>query len=473
MERCLESGDLRRHPKRYFSNERYIRDISINLSIRKSYFIFNNRSYRRRLCLFELRKLYRHIQNIKKILFQRIWKGSNYIILQTPFTGNSYGGYLNWSRAAYVIDVEVYFVEDNTYIPKTTFRIRPFSDGTFKIDIAAQLRRFVNLRNEYVYDVINESDINISGGFNFRIREQWRGNIKPFSQINDRDMIYIVNAAQQLRDMYGVNMGEYVPVRNIIGPINGDFTIATGWTLLNPNPPMTAYLLIQNSNLYFQAGTSGMIATATSDTVIVNGESYDLTYEIISIQNMKVRMKCGTQPGLWRITAGVFNETIVSNGTSFAVNFEALGNPGDIKSVRIKWIEVKKTTGADIKAKFLMGNYEPTYFTGYPFDLSFIYSDEVSKYHLYRERKFLNINKSEISTSEDILSKQKKKYVNRLLIDESDFPANTKFIDVWIEMGLSAYLGAVDPTTVEVGTISIDEVKTAITFVPDTRTAQQ
>jgi hypothetical protein len=82
-------------------------------------------------------------------------------------------------------------------------------------------------------------------------------------------------------------------------------------------------------------------------------------------------------------------------------------------------------------AKFLSGFERPVYFPGYPFDLSFIYSDIISGHNVYRVEQLRQRDGSTNSPVSTLLDSAQAVYVNRMLTSESF--GNAESVDVWLE----------------------------------------
>ena len=82
------------------------------------------------------------------------------------------------------------------------------------------------------------------------------------------------------------------------------------------------------------------------------------------------------------------------------------------------------------KAKFLSVFDKPTYFNNYPFDISFIYSDNLIAKQITRHE---DVNGLGSPTSTDLLMNGRG-FVNRLMVSGS-FASTVKTLDVWLESG--------------------------------------
>lgn len=346
--------------------------------------------------------------------------------------GASTGGFINYNsfRKNYHINIELYRIIDREYIKISDAIFRPLPNGQFTFDFSSMLQRYISFQNTFDYDVINESDLNISGGFNFRMKETWQSSNNNWSNFSEKDITYFTGSSKQLREQYGSNMALYVPIINSIGIYNGDFNNEYGWTESGSGSD------IMFRRGYYWIGAGGGTKTVTNNlTAIISGTSYDIILKIKTLQNAKVTLLCGTQAGDEITTVGVHKQTIVSNGTSFSIKIDSIG--GSPHRAILEYVTLSLSENTHL-AKFLMDDFEPTLFAGYPFDLSFILSDNVQSLKLNRIRNFLDINKTTISSDTTALDITSNTFaINRLLIEPitSDIPSGTKYIDCYIEAG--------------------------------------
>jgi len=84
------------------------------------------------------------------------------------------------------------------------------------------------------------------------------------------------------------------------------------------------------------------------------------------------------------------------------------------------------------RAKFQSVFARPTLFVGYPFSLSFIYSDNLVNKQIVRYREHLNRNDVVLSADETIIIGTERNYVNRLMISDAIDP-DAKIIRVWLQ----------------------------------------
>jgi hypothetical protein len=84
------------------------------------------------------------------------------------------------------------------------------------------------------------------------------------------------------------------------------------------------------------------------------------------------------------------------------------------------------------KAKFMSDFAKPTYFIGYPFSLSFIYSDAITGYEINKFEETKDLNGGTIATNSFELDNSFAQKVNRLLL-ANDYDCSIKEVDVWLE----------------------------------------
>jgi len=82
--------------------------------------------------------------------------------------------------------------------------------------------------------------------------------------------------------------------------------------------------------------------------------------------------------------------------------------------------------------KFLSVFKRPTYFVGYPFSLSFIYSDLLSNFQIQRKEQTKGINGAVIANTTYNIFGAERNNVNRLMLKQS-YPSTVKTLDVWLE----------------------------------------
>lgn len=98
------------------------------------------------------------------------------------------------------------------------------------------------------------------------------------------------------------------------------------------------------------------------------------------------------------------------------------------------------------KAKFMTVFDKPTYFVGFPFSLSFIYSDNLTNIQITREEEHFDLNGSSIDTASTELDYTQRFAVNRLMIKQG-YSSSVKKIQVWLESGSEVTESEIDGGT--------------------------
>jgi hypothetical protein len=102
------------------------------------------------------------------------------------------------------------------------------------------------------------------------------------------------------------------------------------------------------------------------------------------------------------------------------------------------------------RGKFLSGFKKPTYWPGFPFDLSFGYAEPVTPTELKKvEERFDLSGNSGGGVNETQLDDTQSGGVNRMLLDETYILPDTGFINVWLEDGAAAHHRYIAPGYVD------------------------
>ncbi len=88
------------------------------------------------------------------------------------------------------------------------------------------------------------------------------------------------------------------------------------------------------------------------------------------------------------------------------------------------------------KAKFLTRFEKPSYWPAFPFDLSFIYSENIKGYDLRRVEDRKDINGGAINTADDQLFTTEVSRQNRLSIS-GGYDNTIQEVEIWIELGVA------------------------------------
>ena len=380
--------------------------------------------------------------------FNVIFASTSLIILETAFINQSYGGFvdLNLTRANHHVNLELYRIVNSAYVLLATMTFRTGPDGRFSFDFSALLKRAIKFVNDYDYVTINKRDTNISGGFNFRYEERFQlsdGSQTglPFSNFDEKDVTFYVGAARQLRDKFGSNMAQYVPNPGTIALFNGNFEISVslldGWS----NVDVLATSQISGGKLIYSSTDDAGVSTWTSEQLLTNGVDYEVIVDKIQVAFSSVTIIAGTNEVTLSSVANKEKINITANGTAFKIRFNSLAAPLT-HQVRLRDVQVY-LSNVPQPAKFLVDDFQPTYFKGFPFDLPFIHSDNLVDLSINRNRRFFDQNGVEISVSIDALDVSTNDFaVNRMIVGA--VPPGTKCIDVWLDAGTAVRTGYVD-----------------------------
>lgn len=82
-------------------------------------------------------------------------------------------------------------------------------NGVIKIHVQKWIKSQAIFENEFLYDVINKAMRGEGAKFNVEYRESFNGDILPKENINS--LYFWANSAKQIQDIYGSNMGDFVP----------------------------------------------------------------------------------------------------------------------------------------------------------------------------------------------------------------------------------------------------------------------
>lgn len=106
-------------------------------------------------------------------------------------------------------------------------------------------------------------------------------------------------------------------------------------------------------------------------------------------------------------------------------------------------------TGAPL-AKFLTKFKEPTRFIGYPFTISFIYSNNLAGAQLIKVEQELDINRTQISNTETQLTTNQRNGVNNMRL-KTTFDATANYDRLFLKVGTAVTDGYVDSGYVDTG----------------------
>lgn len=142
---------------------------------------------------------------------------------------------------------------------------------------------------------------------------------------------------------------------------------------------------------------------------------------------------------------GSYNITYSENWQGFEGSFSGMSNTllrffsNSAKQIQDKYganmgeyVPFNNYDPTDIKALFLSDFEAPTYFPGFPFSLSFIYSDRLAGTETKKHEEKFDVNNVPVALTIKELNNSEVQNVNRLIIDEG-YPSTTDNLEVWLE----------------------------------------
>jgi len=221
-------------------------------------------------------------------------------------------------------------------------------------------------------------------------------------------------------------------------------------------------VFLARTDYYVQAEVFGIDIYNTYTELLTSNYSTDLKGQIkVNIYEF-VRTLAVYENNFNYIESGIINKAVEGEGGRYAVRwFEyyngALQQTSNLEQVRY-WVNAAKQIGdlygdnmaeyvptADAtrvdpdRAKFLTVFEKPTRFEGFPFSLSFIYSDNLTNLQITREEDHFDVNDISVNTESDNLDISYRFAVNRLNVSDA-YPSDAESFDIWLESG-SEYAG--------------------------------
>lgn len=127
-------------------------------------------------------------------------------------TGAVYGGFVNFTDAYknYFVETRILAVNQSIqYAEIGTSKNKVDLNGIANVNIQEWVRSKCEFQNEFNYDSINYAVIGEGGKYSIQFREIYNGVSLPY--VNLGPLNYWTNSAKQIQEIYGANMGEYVP----------------------------------------------------------------------------------------------------------------------------------------------------------------------------------------------------------------------------------------------------------------------
>ena len=111
------------------------------------------------------------------------------------------------------IETKVSYIDtSNTYREIGTLKNKTDNFGKSKISMNELLSTKCINRNEFNYDRINKKQFGEGSKFNFQLRQVSSLHVnESFTPLVDSNVMFYANAVNQIQDVYGYNMGSFVP----------------------------------------------------------------------------------------------------------------------------------------------------------------------------------------------------------------------------------------------------------------------
>jgi len=124
-------------------------------------------------------------------------------------------GYLNdLERKNFHLETSIYDKSSGVNVLVETTINKPNEIGAMDVDVSSYLKSLVDYVDLFDYSTLNLKDLTLGGIFNIEYREIWlnggRATVVPGNDY------YFTNSSKQIGDVYGSNMGEYVPFGNFV-----------------------------------------------------------------------------------------------------------------------------------------------------------------------------------------------------------------------------------------------------------------
>lgn len=343
---------------------------------------------------------------------------AQFTVSGTVFTATA-SGYANFITATkhYRIEAQIGTYENGTFTVIAETAYTPDAYGFAMINPMRQLQAALSADDDFPYNAVNKLDKKLSRPYRVALRETWTGVFKETTYIQT-DPYYVTNSAKQVRDLYGQNMGAYVPF--MPQPLNDntsfdDMPLGDGWQVVEIQTAIDT--TFSPGSFTVISGASGQNASLLAQFTPEVGKSYTLSYSVTINGNIRVRAADVTTQGAWRTATGVYSDTIVSDGTLLRLEFQSFqaGLTG-VKAAVDWFIIVSTETASETPAKFLTEFATPTYWHGFPFDLAFIYSELIAGNALNKVEHVKDYNGTELALEEYELDTSQSKYINRMTL---------------------------------------------------------
>ena len=122
-----------------------------------------------------------------------------------------YGYFIFIDAYTHYIETKVSYINGYTYEAIGSVKNKTDNFGVAKVSVQELLSTKTINQNNFLYDAINKFQIGEGSKFNIQIREVINGVAGNYTSLNDANVLYYTNSANQIQDKYGYNMGSFVP----------------------------------------------------------------------------------------------------------------------------------------------------------------------------------------------------------------------------------------------------------------------
>jgi hypothetical protein len=123
----------------------------------------------------------------------------------------TYGYFIFIDAYSHYIETKVSYINGSFYEAIGTVKNKTDNLGVAKVSVQELLSTKVINQNNFLYDAINKFQVGEGSKFNIQIREVINGVAGNYTSLNDANVLYYTNSANQIQDKYGYNMGSFVP----------------------------------------------------------------------------------------------------------------------------------------------------------------------------------------------------------------------------------------------------------------------
>lgn len=348
-------------------------------------------------------------------------------------------------KEAYRAEIRVYEVGTNTLLGVA--EIDPFSDGSILFDASVYVKPYLKQKTHlFNLDKVNQADPFGNVTFYITTKELYDGSTED--EISDEgNNTVATDAAQQIGQSFGSNMGAYYPSSNISIPVTisgNEFDNFAEWS----HSPFAAWSINPASKAQFtisQGGPASLDGILKHETLtLLSGVNYTirLDEQIPAggvVDSASVSLRCGgnlsSVIGTEAADEGGYIRTVYSL-TGDDAKLEILTNitisGAGNASIRLDKISAVKLQGEN-KAKFLTDFDQMVYFENLPFTMSFIYSSEIGGKELVKWEEKLDVNGNSLGKDSYELDGSQI-FKNNFLRLEGGYSEDVAFIDVWLEV---------------------------------------